>query len=227
MHETIALAKKAGRNLLEPEALKLFSDYGLSVPPYEVAGTKAEALKAAERLGYPVVLKVVSEQVLHKSDVGGVKLALGSRAEVERAYDEITESVRHEVDDDAISGFLVRSHLPKGIECIIGMTLDQQFGPAVMFGLGGIYVELLKDVSFRVLPLTRSDAEQMITETKGYELLKGIRGERPKDIRAVIDCVLKTATMVEENSDIREIDINPLAVYEKGAFVLDARVVLQ
>ncbi|MBN2322244.1 MAG: acetate--CoA ligase family protein [Spirochaetes bacterium] len=226
MHETIALAKKAGKNLLEPEALRLFSDYSLPVPPYELAETKKEAVEAAERFGYPVVLKVVSEQVLHKSDIGGVKLALGSKAEVERAYDEITESVEKKVDGAVISGLLVRPHLKKGIECIIGMTLDPQFGPAVMFGLGGIFVELLKDVSFRVLPMRRPDAERMISETKGYELLKGMRGERPKDIPALIDCLLRTAEMVEENPDIREIDINPLAVYEKGAAVLDARVML-
>jgi acyl-CoA synthetase (NDP forming) len=226
MHETIQEAKKSKRNLLEPEALKLFSDYGLPVPPYEVARTATDAVRASEKFGYPVVLKVVSPQVVHKSEVGGVKIGLQTETEVKKAYDEIMDSVQKKVKDASVEGIIVRSHLPQGLECIVGMTKDPQFGPAIMFGLGGVFVELLKDVVFRVLPLTRTDAEYMIRETKGYELLRGIRGQKPKDIPAVVDCLLKTTTMIEENPEILEIDINPLTVFEKGAVILDAIVML-
>lgn len=226
MHETIQEAKKAGRNLLEPEALKLFSDYGLPVPPYEVVRTKIEAVRASDEFGYPVVLKIVSPQIIHKSDVGGVQVGIESAGEVESAYDRIMSSVGEKAEKASVEGVLVRPHAPEGLECIVGMMKDPQFGPAVMFGLGGIFVELLKNVAFSVLPLTRNDAEQMIRETKGYELLKGIRGNEPKDIPAIIDCLVRTAAMVEENPEIQQIDINPLIVYEKGARVLDARVML-
>jgi acyl-CoA synthetase (NDP forming) len=226
MHETIQVAKKAGRNLLEPEALKLFSDYGLPVPPYEVVRTKIEAVQASNDFGYPVVLKIVSPQIIHKSDVGGVKVGIESAGEVEKAYDRIMSSVGERAGKASVEGVLVRPYAPEGLECIVGMMKDPQFGPAVMFGLGGIFVELFKDVAFSVLPLTRNDAVQMIRETKGYELLKGIRGDKPKDIPAIVNCLERTAAMAEENPEIQQIDINPLTVYEKGARVLDARVML-
>ena len=223
MHDAISRAVREKRNLLETEALRLFSDYGMPVPEFQLVKTKAEAEKKSKQIGFPVVLKIVSPDIIHKSDVGGVKVNLITAEQIEKAYDEIMGNIGEGVQ---VEGMLVRKYVPQGLECIVGMTKDPQFGPALMFGLGGIFVELLKDVSFRVLPLTRQDVELMIKETKGYSLLKGTRGESKKDIPALVDFLLKTQRLIEENPAIQEIDINPLAVFEKGVWILDARVIL-
>ncbi|MEW6622640.1 MAG: acetate--CoA ligase family protein [Bacillota bacterium] len=225
MHEILKEAVVQRKNLLEPEAMQLFAAYNIPTPGFGLAKTKEEAASVAEAIGFPVVLKVVSPDILHKSDVGGVKVGLGDVGAVKKAYEEILDSVVQKVPEAEVAGVLVATQAPKGLECIIGMTKDPQFGPALMFGLGGIYVEVFKDISFRVLPLTQKDAEEMIAETKGYQLLKGIRGEEPKDINALVEVLLKVARMVEENPQIEEIDINPLVVYEKGVLALDARVI--
>jgi acyl-CoA synthetase (NDP forming) len=183
---------------------------------------------AARRLGFPAVLKIVSPDILHKSDPGGVKVRLADEAAVAAAYRELMGNIARgaSASRTRIEGVLVAPCAPEGLECIVGMTRDPQFGPALMFGLGGVFVELLKDVSFRVLPIKRSDAEEMVREIKGYPLLQGIRGSGPRDVQAVVDFLVKMARLVEENPEIREIDVNPLRVYEKGVLALDVRVIL-
>lgn len=226
MHDLISKAKADKRNLLEPDALRLFADYGLPVPDYKLVKTQEEALEAARQIGFPVVLKIVSPDILHKSDAGGVKLGLSTAGETAAAFKEIMSNIGKKASKAKVEGILVAGNAPGGTECIVGMTKDPQFGPALMFGLGGVFVELMKDVSFRVLPLTREDAENMIKETKACRLLKGLRGEAPGDIQALIDFLLKTASLIEKNPQIKEIDVNPLLVCETGVMILDARVIL-
>jgi len=226
MHERVAAAKAEGRNLLEHEAWKLFAAYGIPVPRYRLAKTADEAVRFAVEIGYPVVLKIVSPDILHKSDAGGVKLRLADEFGVRSAYQQIMKSVKAYRPDAELTGILVCETLPAGLETIIGMTQDVSFGPAIMFGLGGVFVEVLRDVSFRVLPLTKADAHEIIREIKGFTLLKGIRGETPKDVEALADLIVKVAKMVEENPEIKELDINPCFVYPSGARPADARVML-
>lgn len=226
MHERIAAAAAEGRNLLEHEAWELFAAYGIPVPRCRLATKLEEAVRFASDIGYPVVMKIVSRDILHKSEAGGVKVKLSDEQSVRTAYAQIMESVVRYKPDARISGILVCEMLSPGVETIIGMTQDVSFGPAFMFGLGGIFVEVLKDVSFRVLPLTKADALEMIREIKGYTILSGVRGEEPKDIDAVADLLVKVAKMVEENPEIRELDINPCFVYPSGVRPADARVML-
>jgi acyl-CoA synthetase (NDP forming) len=226
MHRTIAKARSQQRHLLETEAEELFGDYGLPVPPHSLATTEAEAVAAARRFGFPVVLKIVSPDILHKSDAGGVKVGLADEAAVKAAWRAMMAAVAGSAAAARIEGVLVAPSAPEGLECIVGVTRDPQFGPALMFGLGGVFVELLKDVSFRVLPVTRSDAEEMVREIRGWPLLQGLRGSGPRDVPAVVDFLVKTAELVEKNPEIREIDVNPLRVYERGVLALDVRVML-
>jgi acetate---CoA ligase (ADP-forming) subunit beta len=226
MHERIAAAKAEGRNLLEHEAWALFADYGIPVPRCRLAKSMEDAVRFAAEIGFPVVLKIVSPDILHKSDAGGVKINLADEQGVRSAYASIVKSVHAFHPNARLEGVLVSEMLPAGLETIIGMTQDVSFGPAFMFGLGGIFVELLKDVSFRVLPLEKSDALEMIREIKGYALLRGIRGETQKDEEALADLIVKVAKMVEENPEIKELDINPCFVYSSGVRPADARVML-
>ena len=196
------------------------------MPAFRLATSEAAAVAAARELGFPVVLKIVSPDILHKSDAGGVKVRLADAAAVSAAYREMMAAVAARVPGARVQGVLVAPSAPEGLECIVGMTRDPQFGPALMFGLGGIFVELLKDVSFRVLPVTRSDAEEMVREIRGWPLLQGLRGSGPRDVAAVVEFLVRTAELVERNPEIREIDVNPLRVYERGALALDARVIL-
>ena len=232
MHEIVERAFGEGRNLLEPEALALLGEYGLPVPRHEHVRTPQAALAAARRIGYPVVLKVVSRDIVHKSEVGGVRIGVAGDDALKGAWEEISRSVeaaggRTAGTGSSLEGFLVCEQASAGVECIIGSVKDPQFGPAVMFGLGGIFVELIKDAAFRVLPITRQDANELIRETKSYKVLCGMRGQKRKDIEAAVDCLMNTAALVRDNPVIAEIDINPLVVFERGAMVLDARVLLQ
>ncbi len=226
MHRTIARARAEQRHLLETEAEELFADHGLPVPPFRLATSEAEAVAAARGFGFPVVLKIVSPDILHKSDAGGVKVRLADAAAVSAAYREVMAAAAGHAAAARIEGVLVAPSAPEGLECIVGMTRDPQFGPALMFGLGGVFVELLQDVSFRVLPIQRSDAEEMVREIRGWPLLQGLRGSGPRDVPAVVDFLVKTAELVGKNPEIREIDVNPLRVYERGVLALDVRVIL-
>ena len=226
--EIIESALNEGRNfLLEPEAKTLCSLYGIPVTRFKVAKTLEEAKRYAAELGYPVVLKVVSPDVLHKSDVGGVVTNIKTPEELEQAYNRIIENVRKHVPNARIRGVLVQEYVPPATEVIVGVAKDPQFGHVVMFGLGGIFVEVLKDVTFRVLPVSERDAYEMIREIKGYPILKGYRGSPPADIDAIVDIIMKVSKMVAEIPEIEQLDLNPILVYERGAKVIDARVIFQ
>ncbi|MDP3447792.1 MAG: acetate--CoA ligase family protein [Eubacteriales bacterium] len=226
MNELIKAAKAAGRNLFEHEAWELFRAYDIPTRRCYLAKTVDEATVAASEIGYPIVLKIVSKDILHKSEAGGVKVNLTDEQSLQAGFFEIMQSVSNYKPDAQIEGILVCEMLHAGLETIIGMTRDASFGPTMMFGLGGIFVEVLRDVSFRVLPLSNADVMEMIGEIKGYKLLQGIRGEKPKDIDALAQLLLKVANMIEENPEIVELDINPCFIYEQGAMPADARVML-
>ncbi len=226
--EIIARAKNEGRKLLlEHEAKSLISYYGIPTTKVRVAENENDAVKAANEIGYPVVLKIVSPDVVHKSDVGGVKVNLRSEEEVRNAYRSIISSVRENVPNARIVGVLVQEFAPPGLELIIGLIRDPQFGPTVMFGLGGIFVEVYRDVSFRVAPLTEEDADSMIKEIKAYKLLTGFRGMEPVDLESLKDALVKAGQVGLDNDDISEMDLNPVIAYPKGLKVVDARIILR
>ena len=221
-------ARKEGRNyLLEPEAKIVCMEYGIPVTRFKVALTQDEAVKFADQIGYPIVLKIVSPDILHKFDVGGVMLNLQSSVEVKDAYNRILENVKRHKPDAKIVGVLVQEMAPTATEVIVGSTKDPQFGPALMFGLGGIFVEILKDVTFRIAPITESDAKEMITEVKAYPILKGYRGQPPADVDAIVKILMSTSQLVMDHMEIKELDLNPIMVYEKGAKTVDARIILE
>jgi acyl-CoA synthetase (NDP forming) len=178
-------------------------------------------------MGFPVALKIASPDIVHKSDSGGVKLSLNRVSEVKAAYKEILEGVREKNSEASIQGVSVQRMAKPGIEVIVGASKDPQFGPVIMFGLGGIFVEVLKDVSFRIIPLGQKDALEMIEELKGYPLLKGYRGKEPADIPALTAIILKISGVMEEHPEIKELEINPVLAYPKGALAVDARVILE
>jgi len=221
-------ARKERRNyLLEPEAKAICMEYGIPVTKFRVAKTMEEAVKFAEEIGYPTVLKIVSPDVIHKFDVGGVILNLKGPEDVRDAYKKILENVKKHKPDAKIKGILVQEMAPPSTEVIVGSTKDPQFGPALMFGLGGIFVEVLKDVTFRIAPITQQDAQEMIIEVKAYPILKGYRGQPPADIDAIVKILLNTSKLVTDHLEIKELDLNPIMVYEKGAKTVDARIILE
>lgn len=224
----IAVARKEGRtNLTEIEAKQLLSEAGIKTVDTRLAHTQKEAVSIAAELGFPVVLKVVSPEILHKSDIGGVKLNLTSQTQVGRAYREIMHAVAQKAAGARVLGVSVQKMAQTGTEVIIGMSKDPQFGPVLMFGLGGIFVEILKDVSFRIVPLARRDAAEMVREIKGFPALQGYRGQAPADIAALENTLLRLSEFVDQNPEIKEIDLNPIFAYSDGALAVDARVILE
>ena len=216
-----------GRDFLfEHEAKELCALYGLPVTRIKVAETEEKTVEAAGEIGFPVVLKIVSPQVLHKSDVGGVLVNVKDTEGVKEGYNEILKNVKAKVPEAEITGILVQEMAPWGTEVIVGSTKDPTFGPTLMFGLGGIFVEVLKDVNFRLAPITRMDAEEMVKEIKAYKILEGVRGKPPADQEAIVSILLKTSKMLMECPEIKELDMNPVLVYEKDAKIVDARVIL-
>ncbi len=214
----------------EAESRAIAKAYGLRLPQSELAATAEEAVKVADSIGYPVVLKIASPDILHKTDVGGVKVGLGNASDVRDAFDLIVYRAQRYVPDARIWGCLVQEMVPTdGIEVLVGMSKDPQFGPLVTFGLGGILVEALKDVTFRVAPFGREDAEAMLDEIRAHSLLRGVRGRPPADREALVETLLRIGQMVTDFPEIVEMDINPLMVYEqgRGAVALDMRLVLK
>lgn len=214
-------------NLLETEAKKICADYGIPVPKFGLATNQEEVTETADRIGYPIVLKIVSPEITHKSDVGGVKIGLKNAEDVREAYDEIQKNVKRCSPSANIVGVLVQEMVPTSTEVIVGAIKDPQFGPAVMFGLGGVFVEVLKDVAFRITPVTEEEAREMICEVKAYPLLKGYRTTPPADTEAIVDIIQKTSRLVIEQPEIKELDFNPILVYEHGAKAVDARIILE
>jgi acetyltransferase len=213
-------------SLLSVEARQVAQAYGIPVPPSELAQNARQAVNAANRIGYPVAMKVVSPQILHKTDIGGVKLNLNSEREVTFAFNEIVRNASLFMPEARIFGVEVQKMVPTGKEVIVGMTRDIQFGPLIMFGRGGIYVNILRDVSFRLAPISKREASEMIAETKFYALLRGVRGESRSDINSIIDTILKVSQLSVDFEEISEIDINPLFAYERnsGVLALDVKI---
>jgi len=226
MNVTEVLKKKvnAGQNVLtEFESKELFQEIGIPVPAQKLTISKEETISAAEQIGFPVVLKLMAEDVIHKSDTGAVKLNIKNKEEAEQAYDELMK-----IEAKSEKKISVQKMADEPItELIIGMTTDPQFGPALMFGIGGILVELLEDVSFRIAPITEFDAKEMIHEIKGFPILDGYRGKPKADIDAIVDTLMKISDLVTKNEEIHEMDLNPVFIYEKGIICVDARIILK
>ena len=225
----VAAAKRAGRNALDESAGKqLLAAHGVKVPQSRVAKGVADVGAVMNGLQTPLVVKVMSPDILHKSDAGGVKINLHSAAEVKAAIEGMLNAPK--IKGVRIEGFLIEEMAPAGHELVIGGLRDPQFGPLVMVGLGGIFVEILKDVSFRLCPIARIDAEEMIAELKGAAILKGARGTKPASMEAIIDVLLKVGgengLLMQHAADISEADINPLIVSDTAAVAVDARFIL-
>ena len=225
--DVIDRAKAEGRTVLtEIESKQVLEEAGVPTATARLAKTAEEAVNAAKKFGYPTVLKVVSPDVTHKSDVGGVRLGLDSPEAVTAAFAEIVAAVKKHQPDARIEGVAVQKMARPGIEVIIGMSKDPQFGPVLMFGLGGILVEVLKDVAFRIVPLEPRDARQMVREIKGFPVLQGFRGQEAADLEALEKLILKVSTFVEAHPEIEELDLNPVFAYKDGAIAVDARIVV-
>ena len=221
-------AKQGKRTLMtEIESKELLKGAGIPVVETKLATSQEEAISLSEELGFPVALKIASSDVVHKSDAGGVKLGLTDDAQVGNAYSDIDTSIRRGFPKARIQGVSVQTMARKGIEVIIGMSKDPQFGPVLMFGLGGVLVEILKDVSFRIVPITRKDAREMIKEIKGYPILTGYRGQEPADIASLERLLVKVSRFVEKYPEIKELDLNPIFAYKDGAIAVDARIILE
>jgi acetyltransferase len=212
----------------DAEARDIMEAYGIRIPASKLATTADEAVEVAEEIGYPVVMKIASPDILHKTDIGGVKLGITNATDVRDAFDLLVYRATRYMPDAEIWGCLVQEMIKGGKEVIVGMNCDPQFGPLMMFGLGGIYVEALKDVAFRIAPFSRREAEEMITEIRSYSLLRGVRGERPSDTEAIVDTLLRLSQLVTDFPEIMEMDVNPLIVFEVGRGVVgvDMRLVL-
>jgi len=212
--------------LSEVESKQLLADAGVPVVATVLATTPEEARQKSAELGFPVVLKIVSPDIPHKSDAGGVKINLTNPDEVTTAFEDIVANSKKAITGAVITGVAVQTMAGEGTEVIVGMVRDPQFGPVMMFGLGGILVEVLKDVSFRVLPLSDRDVRQMVNEIKGSAILDGVRGMPPANKAALCSTILKVAEFVEQHPEIEELDLNPVFVYPDGAIAVDARIVV-
>ena len=225
--EILARARQENRTVLtEIEAKQILMQSGINCTDTRLAATKEAAVELSEEFGYPVVLKVSSVDITHKSDAGGVKVNLKNKDEVENAFDEIIRSCKTAVPAAKIEGVSVQPMGKPGIEVIIGVIKDPSFGPTIMFGLGGVFVEVLKDVAFRIIPIEESDASDMINEIKGKKLLEGYRGQEPADVASLQQMLLKLSDFVNETPEVQEIDMNPVFAYKDGAVVVDARIIL-
>lgn len=219
----------AARVLAYTDSVEILARYGIPVANGGVAKSRGEAVNIASGIGYPVALKAISQQVSHKTEANAIRLGVKSDTELGEAFDEVTRNLKSYDAKAEITGVLIQEMLRNGTEVIIGTTRDPQFGPVILFGLGGIFVEVLKDVSLRVLPITRYDAEQMVKEIKGYKVLEGFRGRPRADQQAIIEILMKVSRLSTEMKDwVAELDLNPVIVLPEGngAKVVDARFVV-
>lgn len=226
--ETVTAILKSGvYQVGEDEAMRILTYYGFRFPKRALARTSREAAQVAAKIGFPVVMKISSPDILHKTDVGGVRVNVKTPKEAEDAFTEITSNARRIMRDAFIKGVLVSEMVRGGKEVILGVTYDRTFGHMIMFGLGGIYVEVLKDVSFRIVPVVRRDALAMVNEIRTSGLLRGARGEKPADIDAIATNIVNLSSLINDFPEIQELDINPLMVMENGAIALDARIIFK
>jgi acetate---CoA ligase (ADP-forming) len=226
--ETVSSILKSGTYQVgEDEAMQILTYYGFQFPKRALAKTSHEAAQLAAKIGLPVVMKISSPDILHKTDVGGVRVNVKTAKEAEDAFTEITSNARRIMRDAFIKGVLISEMVRGGKEVILGVTYDRTFGHMIMFGLGGIYVEVLKDVAFRIVPVARRDALAMVNEIRTAGLLRGARGEKPADIEAIANNIVNLSNLINDFPEIQELDINPLSVLEKGAVALDARIIFK
>jgi acetyl-CoA synthetase (ADP-forming) len=221
--EALSLEKE---NLTEPEAKEILRLSGIAVPRFEVVKDVNVANEEGEKIGYPLVLKLVSSNIIHKSDVGGVKVGLKGPGEIEDAWSEMILRVAEEMPMATIEGFIIEEMVPPGVELILGATKDAQFGVTAMFGTGGVAVELMKDVSFGLAPMDENAALKMMREVKGFPLLEGYRGGAACDIKAVAEVLVTLSKVVEATDGLKALEINPLIAYEDGVVAVDARAEL-
>lgn len=225
--EIISAAKRTGlTNLPQDDALRILSLYGLPVIKTESATTKPEAIAAGRKIGFPAAMKIISPDVVHKIDVGGVKLDLNSEEDVSKAFDEIVQNVKTQVPNARIEGVLLQEYLMGGTETILGVHRDPKFGPLLMFGMGGIYVEVYHDVSFRLAPIRELSATNMVNEIRGSRILQGFRGQPPRDTKAIAECLLRLSQLSVELPEVAELDVNPLVAIDNGCRALDARIII-
>lgn len=225
--QVIEGARSQGRTVLtEIESKQVLAEAGIPVAMAQLAKSADEAAQLAGKAGFPAVLKIVSPEITHKSDIGGVKVGLASAAEVRQAFGDIVAAAKKAEPKARIDGVAVQKMAPAGTEVIVGMSKDPQFGPVLMFGLGGIFVEVLKDVAFRIVPLEPRDARQMVREIKGFPVLEGVRGQLAADVAALEKLILKLSEFVEAHPEIEELDLNPVFAYADGCIAVDARIVI-
>jgi acetyltransferase len=228
VHRLITHAREEKRDLLLSESMQVLEYYGIPTAVGVRASNKEEARQASEQMGYPVAIKVISEQISHKSDVGGVQLNLRNGPAVEEAFDDMLSRISLSYPQAMIDGVLVQPMVTGGQELILGGRQDPNFGPVVLIGLGGIFVEVLDEVSLRVAPITHQEAKEMIDELRGASILKGARGHKPSDLQAVSEALLRLSQLLIDFPEIQELDINPLRVFQEnnGCRALDARIML-
>ncbi len=228
IQEIFSKAMKEGRRvLLEPEAERVCASYGIPVAESYVTTTIEEASRKAEILGFPVVLKIVSPDIIHKTEVGGALAGIEDQNELREGYRRIVTYVRNRMPGATILGVLVQRMIPKGVEVMVGSLRDPQFGPALMFGMGGIFAEILKDVTFSLVPLRESDVYYMIHSIKAYPILMGHRNLPQVDESAIADILLKTSMLTSQHREIDQMDLNPIIACDKGATAVDARILLR
>jgi len=226
--KVIAQARSENRiALLEHEAKIIVREYGITIPKFQLATNEKEAARIAQEIGFPVVAKIVSPEILHKSDAGGVKVGLNTVADVEAAYRTIMENAKAYDSKANLLGVLIMEMAPKGTEVIVGAIKDSQFGATLMFGLGGIFVEVLKDVTFKIAPVSMDEAREMINGLKASALLKGYRNTDPVDIDALAQVLVSISNLLMDHPEIRELDLNPVMAYAKGVSTVDARIILE
>lgn len=229
MSETKKLLKEAieqkRKVLTVQESKKMLEKEGFPVNPTGFGQNLPEILTIAKKIGFPVAMKVSSEDIIHKSDVGGVVTGIRSESELEEQYEVMQQIISQKLPNAKIEGIIIEK-MESGVELLIGSTLDPMFGPILAFGLGGIYVEILKDVVFRLIPIEPEDATEMLSEIKAAKILNGVRGQPPVDKKALVDLLIKTSNFIANNPEIEELDLNPVFASEKGVSVVDARIIL-
>ena len=218
----------SGKKIALPdEALDIVKLAGIDVPDHILVKSPGEAMEASAEIGFPLVMKTASTEAIHKSEAGGVVLGIQGVEEVEENYNNIIANLKRETPSVQISGILLQKQIPETTHLIVGGLHDEQFGPVVMFGMGGVLVELLKDVSFRIAPVTKVEALEMIREIKAYPALSGYRGSRVLDIEQIVKTVIIISDLITNISTIKEVELNPLLAYEKNVMAVDARVILR